>query len=166
MKNLFAAALYVPLLALGAGAAAAETRSFKSEFSISLYGLPLARTSFTTTVSGKKFKITGAVKSAGVGAIFDDTKGNIAVDGQVGGNGVRPGAYALTYVSGKRNKSTNIGFSGGSVVSTQNVPPVTAEGRMDCGSGGAAEGGERSFDGHGGARGQPCRGVQAHGAGV
>jgi hypothetical protein len=46
----------------------------------------------------------------------------------VGGNGVRPGAYALTYVSGNKNKSTNIGFSGGSVVSTQNVPPVRPKG--------------------------------------
>jgi Protein of unknown function (DUF3108) len=128
MKNILAAAMFGPLLALTTGAPAAETRTFESEFSISLYGLPLARTSFTTTVGSKKFSIKGAVRSAGVGAIFDDTRGDIAVDGQVGGNGVRPGAYALTYVSGKKNKSTNIGFSGGSVVSTQNVPPVKPKG--------------------------------------
>ena len=128
MKHPLASALFGPLLALAADASAAETQTFKSEFSISLYGLPLARTTFTTTVSGKRFNIKGAVKSAGVGAVFDDTRGNIAVDGQVGGNGVRPAAYALTYVSGKKNKSTNIGFSGGSVVSTQNVPPVKPKG--------------------------------------
>lgn len=128
MKHLLAAAVLGPLLALPAELSAGETRTFKSEFSISLYGLPLARTFFTTTVNGKRFNIKGAVKSAGVGAVFDDTRGNIAVDGQVGGNGVRPAAYALTYVSGKKNKSTNIGFSGGSVVSTQNVPPVRPKG--------------------------------------
>ena len=128
MKHLMAAALSGPLLALPAHVSAAETQTFKSEFSISLYGLPLARTNFTTIVGGKRFSIKGAVRSAGVGAIFDDTKGNIAVDGQIGGNGVRPAAYALAYVSGKKNKSTNIGFSGGSVVSTQNVPPVKPKG--------------------------------------
>ncbi len=128
MKHLLAAVLFGPLLALATDLSAAETQTFKSEFSISLYGLPLARTSFTTTVSKKRFTIKGAVNSAGVGAIFDDTRGNIAVDGQVGGNGVRPAAYALTYVSGRKNKSTNIGFSGGSVVSTQNVPPVRQKG--------------------------------------
>ena len=128
MKHLLAAGLFGPLLALCNDVFAAETQTFKSEFSISLYGLPLARTNFTTIVGGKRFSIKGAVRSAGVGAIFDDTKGNIAVDGQVGGNGVRPAAYALTYVSGKKNKSTNIGFSGGSVVSTQNVPPVRPKG--------------------------------------
>ncbi len=128
MKHVFAAALLGPMLALAADARAADSQTFKSEFSISLYGLPLARTSFTTTVSKKWFSIKGAVKSAGVGAIFDDTRGDIAVDGRVGGNGVRPGAYALTYVSGKKSKSTNIGFSGGSVVSTQNVPPVRPKG--------------------------------------
>ena len=39
-----------------------------------------------------------------------------------------PASYALNYVSGKKNKSTRIGFSGGSVVSTQNVPPVRPKG--------------------------------------
>jgi hypothetical protein len=128
MKNLLAAAMFGPLLALTANPVIAETQTFKSEFSISLYGLPLARTSFTTTVSKKRFTIKGAVNSAGVGAIFDDTRGNISVDGQVGGAGVRPASYALAYVSGKKSKSTNIGFSGGSVVSTQNVPPVWQKG--------------------------------------
>jgi Protein of unknown function (DUF3108) len=128
MKYVFAAAVFGLLPALSTDVSAAETQTFKSEFSISLYGLPLARTSFTTTVDSKRFSIKGAVRSAGVGAIFDDTRGNIAVDGQVGGNGVRPAAYALTYVSGKKNKSTNIGFSGGSVVATQNVPPVRPKG--------------------------------------
>jgi Protein of unknown function (DUF3108) len=128
MKILLAAAFAAALSAISAEACAAGTQTFKSEFSISMYGLPLARTSFTTIVGNKRFSIKGAVNSAGVGAIFDDTRGNIAVDGQVGGNGVRPASYALAYVSGKKNKSTNIGFSGGSVVSTQNVPPVRRKG--------------------------------------
>ena len=91
MKNLLAAAIFGPLLVLATDLSAAETQTFKSEFSISLYGLPLARTSFTTTVSKGRFTIKGAVNSAGVGLIFDDTRGNISVDGQVGGNGAAPG---------------------------------------------------------------------------
>ena len=128
MKYLIAATLAALLALPSEHASAAEAQMFKSEFSISLYGLPLARTSFTTSVGKKQFSINGAVNSAGVGAIFDDTRGNIAVNGQIGGGGVRPASYALTYVSGKRNKSTSIGFSGGSVVSTRNVPPVKPKG--------------------------------------
>jgi Protein of unknown function (DUF3108) len=128
MKYLLAAALAAALPVVSAAARAADAQTFKSEFSISMYGLPLARTSFTTIVGNKRFSIKGAVNSAGVGAIFDDTRGNVSVDGQLGGNGVRPASYALAYVSGKKNKSTNIGFSGGSVVSTQNVPPVRQKG--------------------------------------
>lgn len=128
MKKLLAAAVAAPLFSLTCAALGAEAQTFKSEFSISLYGLPLARTSFTTTVAKKRFSIKGAVNSAGVGALFDDTRGNVSVDGQVSGNGVRPASYALTYVSGKKNKSTRLGFSGGSVVSTQNVPPVRPKG--------------------------------------
>ena len=128
MKLMLAAAIAAQIIVVPGMALAAEAQTFKSEFSISLYGLPLARTSFTTTVSKKQFSINGAVNSAGVGAIFDDTRGNIAVKGQLGGVGMRPASYALSYVSGKKNKSTNIGFSGGSVVSTQNVPPVKPKG--------------------------------------
>jgi Protein of unknown function (DUF3108) len=123
LKSAFAAAI---LLAAATPSHSAST--FKSEFSISLYGLPLARTRFTTTVDESSFSIDGAVNSAGVGALFDDTKGTVAVAGTIGAKGTRANSYALNYVSGKRNKSTNIGFSGGAVVSTANVPPVTKKG--------------------------------------
>jgi Protein of unknown function (DUF3108) len=123
LKSAFAAAIM-----LGAASPAFAANTFKSEFSISLYGLPLAKTRFTTVVDKSSFNINGAVNSAGVGALFDDTKGTVTVSGTIGAKGTRANNYALSYVSGKRNKSTNIGFSGGSVVSAANVPPVTKKG--------------------------------------
>jgi hypothetical protein len=123
LKSAVAAAIL-----FGAASPALAANTFKSEFAITLYGLPLAKTRFTTTVDKSGFNISGAVNSAGVGALFDDTKGTVNVAGTIGSKGARANSYALTYVSGKRNKSTNIGFSGGSVVSTANVPPVTKKG--------------------------------------
>ncbi len=106
----------------------AASETFKGEFSITLYGLPLARTHFTTVVNGTKFAIDGSVLSAGVGAIFDDTRGTVAVRGIVANNGTKPSSYALKYTSGGKKKATNIGFSGGSVASANNVPPTRKKG--------------------------------------
>ena len=114
--------------AIAAFPAAAGPKNFESEFSITLFGVPLAKTRFSTRVENKKFEIGGSVRSAGVGAIFDDTRGSVAVSGSVGAAGARAASYALNYVSGKKTKSTTIGFSGGSVVSTNNVPPIRRKG--------------------------------------
>jgi hypothetical protein len=123
LKTAFAAAIM-----LGAASPAFAANTYKSEFAITLYGLPLAKTRFTTVVDEKSFSINGAINSAGVGALFDDTKGTVNVAGTIGSKGTRASSYALVYASGKRNKSTNIGFSGGSVASTTNVPPITKKG--------------------------------------
>jgi Protein of unknown function (DUF3108) len=111
-----------------ASSAMAQSSTFKSEFSITLYGLPLARTSFTTVVDEKTIAINGAVNSAGVGALFDDTKGAVAVTGAIAETGAMPSSYTLNYTSGKRKKATTIGFAKGSVVSANNVPPVRKKG--------------------------------------
>ena len=126
--SMFAKILALPMICLAGAPPVLAASTFKSEFAITLYGLPLANTRFTTVVEDASFTIDGSVKSAGVGALFDDTKGIVAVSGLVAKSGARALSYSLTYVSGKKNKSTSIGFSGGSVVSTRNVPPVRKKG--------------------------------------
>lgn len=126
--NTVGAGIVLAAILCSASAACADPNTFKSEFSISLYGLPLARTSFTTRVDGDAITIDGAVNSAGVGALFDDTRGAVTVKGSIADVGALPTSYTLNYVSGKRKKATRIGFTKGSVVSTDNIPPVRKKG--------------------------------------
>lgn len=119
--------LLCAVLAIGAPAslqAEEAEQIFSADYSVSLFGLQVARSSFTSTISSDAFAIEGSLSSAGIAQIFDDTKGTTAVSGHFSGEAVRPQSYLVRYTSGKKNKKTEITFSEGAVASTENDPPL------------------------------------------
>ena len=62
-------------VSLGTPTIAAEPTLYRGEYSLSFLGLTLARANFDSRIDEKSYEIEGSVASAGLGAIFDDTKG-------------------------------------------------------------------------------------------
>jgi hypothetical protein len=122
------AALATPLLAVfflqASGTAFAAPKKFVADYTVSLYGLTLAHTSFTSTLDGDAISIDGTIASAGVARIIDDTKGTTTVRGHLSQDGVAPDSFVIAYKSGKKNKRTEIHFADGAVSRTMNVPPL------------------------------------------
>lgn len=114
------------LAGLSIGDAAAQ--SFRSEYSVSLLGFTIARSSFDSSFLGDKFSVRGSVASAGLAQIFDSTKGTISSSGRFAGNDPRPAAYVTNYTSGRKKQKTQISFSGGNVSKTVNIPPLKKRG--------------------------------------
>ncbi|RUM97705.1 DUF3108 domain-containing protein [Pseudaminobacter arsenicus] len=110
--------------------AAAETKaaSFQSEYSLSLLGFTVARSSFSSTFQGDRFSVRGSMASAGLAKIFDSTKGTISASGRFSGPRPRPESFASDYVSGKKAQRTEISFARGNVARTVNVPPLKKRG--------------------------------------
>lgn len=117
-RIMFAAAL----ASVSAATAAAETRSFRAQYSVTLLGMPIGKASFDSTFTGDRFRIEGKVASSGVGRIFDRTNGTTLVEGAIGRDGARPQSYVLDYVSGGKKGHTTIRFSGSGVESVVNLP--------------------------------------------
>jgi len=103
-------------------------RSFRAEYSISLYGLPLARSSFTSTFHEGRFTVEGSLASAGVARLIDSTYGTVVSHGRFSGSTPQPTRYASDYQSGKKKQRTEISFSSGNVAKTVNVPPLKKRG--------------------------------------
>lgn len=123
-------ALLVPAaLVPGLGPAAAETRAFRADYTVTLLGLPVARARFDSTFSGGRFRIEGSLSSTGLARIFDDTEGTTSVEGVIEGDGVRPAAFDADYVSGRKKGRTAIRFAGGDVESVVNQPQKTRDPR-------------------------------------
>jgi Protein of unknown function (DUF3108) len=123
IKVLIAASLAASLAAcIGVSGACAET--FKSEYVVSIFGLSVAKSNFTTTVNGARYSVSGGLRSAGLAEFFDDTHGSISASGQMGAKGVVPASYVVDYTSGAKKKRTALGFSGGAVSSVSNTPAV------------------------------------------
>jgi hypothetical protein len=106
----FAAALLL------ATAAAAERQSFTADYSVTLYGLPVANGTFTSTfVTDGTVSVEGSMRSAGLARLFDSTGGNTAVAARIGSNGLEPSAFRAEYTSGRRQNAVSVRFSQGDV---------------------------------------------------
>ncbi len=101
-------------------------KKYRTEYSISVLGLRIAKSNFISTLSASDFTIEGEISSSGIARLFDRTKARTLVSGKLGGESSLPQSYALNYTSGGKAKKTLLAFSGGSVVSTQNTPPPGA----------------------------------------
>jgi hypothetical protein len=109
--------------ALAFAAPAAHAESFRVDYSVSLYGLNIAHSSFRSQIDGNSFQINGRLASAGIAKIFDSTKGTASVSGGFGTDTASANRYLINYTSGKKKKKTEVSFSNGRVTSTENVPP-------------------------------------------
>lgn len=116
------AAVLAAALAIAGTATAAET--FSGVYTVSYLGLPIARSTFTSTFDGDDVRISGSVISAGIARIFDSTTGSSSFAGRIGPEGVIPAAFTTSYKSGKKSQRTSITFVDGNVAKTVNVPPT------------------------------------------
>lgn len=98
-------------------------QKFQVDYSVSILGLNVARSSFKSTIQGNTFSLTGTLSSSGIARIFDQTNGTTSVTGRFAEGAAMPDAYVLNYVSGNKKKSTSIAFAKGAVTRTENVPP-------------------------------------------
>ena len=96
-------ALALALLAGLAGPVSAE--SFRSEYVVTLFGLPVARSNFDTTIDQRRFSINGTVRSAGFAEFFDDTKGTIRSSGAIGEAGAANAALLAVSILALNDKA-------------------------------------------------------------
>ncbi len=102
----------------------ARAETFKSEYVVSLFGLSVAKSNFTTQVDAKAYEISGTLRSAGLAELFDDTHGTITARGTLAKEKVQPASYAVDYTSGKKKKRTALSFARGGIVSIENSPEI------------------------------------------
>ncbi|GGA90808.1 hypothetical protein GCM10011491_18460 [Brucella endophytica] len=101
---------------------AAET--YRTDYEISIFGLNIARSGFETKVNNGAYDLSGTLASSGIARVFDQVDGTIHVTGSASAGGIVPSSYEVKYRMSKKNKRTAIVFSGGSVTSVENTPPV------------------------------------------
>ncbi|MDQ6432636.1 DUF3108 domain-containing protein [Mesorhizobium sp. LHD-90] len=118
------AVLALSLGMTGAAPARAEVETFKGEYTVSFLGFTIARSTFESRFEGEKFSVEGSVSSAGIAEIFDSTKGKGSASGGFAGDRTQPSAFRMDYSEGKRKQMTALKFRGGTVVSTENLPPL------------------------------------------
>lgn len=108
--------------------AAAATKS-TTRYSVRFLGLPIARAAFTTVVDGRNYTIEGHLRSAGLAAIFDSTRGATQVSGVVERDHLQARSFVVTYTSGKKKSRTEVIFRDGNVKSARQTPKPKQHGK-------------------------------------
>lgn len=117
----FLAAAAAGLVLTSAAADAAE-RVFRSEYVVSLFGLPVARAEFDSRFDERRFSIDGSLSSSGIARLFDKTTGTTKVRGVINGKGATPRRFSSAYNSGDKSSRTTIRFDAERVVKAENQP--------------------------------------------
>lgn len=114
------------MLLSAAHPAQAAVELYSAEYSITFLGIKVASSTFTSAVSDSNFRLVGSISSAGLGAMFDSTKGTTVSEGRFENSVTRPYSYVVEYNYGKTAKRTTLSFSGGRLTGMVNVPELPA----------------------------------------
>ncbi|BCH29631.1 hypothetical protein MesoLjLc_15610 [Mesorhizobium sp. L-8-10] len=110
-------------------AAKQQPRAFKADYAVTIYGLTVARSQFTSRISPDSFKLEGAISSAGLAVIFDNTRASTVATGRFSKDATLPDDYSVSYTFGKKMKRTTLAFADGKVSKVINVPPLQKRGK-------------------------------------
>jgi hypothetical protein len=111
------------LVLLGVWPADAAEQRFRGDYAVTLYGLPIGRSTFVSRFGGGRFEVEGVASSAGLARVFDNTEVRTTVAGRLAEDRLRPERYRLAYRSGKQEREVEIAFRGGRVARTRVTPP-------------------------------------------
>jgi Protein of unknown function (DUF3108) len=109
-------------LAAAAPSAAMAGERFATDYSISFSGLPVARSSFTTTVEGDTLTLSGNLSSAGLVSVFASTKASSTIVARVTEKGLQTQSYQLNVRYGDSKRETKVRFKGGDVANVSITP--------------------------------------------
>ncbi len=96
---------------------------YRTEYRVSVIGLPVARATFTTQLSDPGYTITGNITSAGIVNVFTSMNAKSTVTGtMLPGDRMQPKSYHLIYTRGKRTRTYDVQYAGGNIVQTSITP--------------------------------------------
>lgn len=96
--------------------------AYQSQYVISVIGLRIGQSNFSTTIDGGSYAIRGTMKASGVASMFSSMSGTIEVGGERRAGDVAPRTYQVNYAEGKERKSTTITYNGSSIAKVSNNP--------------------------------------------
>lgn len=118
----FASLAFALAVSFATSAAGAEIR-YRTDYSVSLGALPIAKASFLTEVNDQNYKISANFRSYGLVDIISRISGESTVSGQLSGQSMRAQHYRLVYQAGKKTSIYDVSYDNGNVTKTVVDPP-------------------------------------------
>ncbi|WP_182085150.1 DUF3108 domain-containing protein [Aureimonas sp. ME7] len=104
--------------------AGAEPLRLRTNYTISLIGLPVGRAEFRTRIDGQRYDVSGTLSSAGLAELVSSTRGTSSVSGRVRGDRLLAERYKLAYTSDGKSWSSDLRLRSGRVSGVDVAPPA------------------------------------------
>lgn len=134
--------LTMAVLAIAAGLPSATARPAerRSDYTVSLIGLPIASLSFVASLDDREYRISGTMHSSALVDIIGKARGSVEVDGRIGTEQLEARRFVVDYTYGKESHKTEMQLLNGDVKSAVSTPatrrrpanwvPVTEEHKL------------------------------------
>ncbi|OWV87909.1 hypothetical protein ATY75_21375 [Rhizobium sp. N122] len=104
-------------------ASAAEIQH-RTEYRVTLAGLPIARAAFLTKIEDDhSYKIAGSINSAGLADLVTTISAKTSVTGVVRNDRLQAQNYSLYYKTGKKARVYEVSYRNGNIISATTTPP-------------------------------------------
>mgnify|MGYP003145154849 FL=1 len=97
-----AALVSASLLFLSQPAAVAQSAGDRTDYSVSLLGIPIASLSFRTKLDGRDYTISGSLKTSFIAEVIEPTRGTITSKGRIAGDRFQANSFEVKYTSGSK----------------------------------------------------------------
>ncbi|MGF0539652.1 DUF3108 domain-containing protein [Agrobacterium sp. ES01] len=97
--------------------------SYRTDYRITLSGIPIASATFVTQLASSRYKIRGTFVSAGVADLITDISAETNVSGRLRNNQMEASHYSLVYRNGKKVRTYDVRLDGGNVTQSEIKPP-------------------------------------------
>ncbi|MCJ7994292.1 DUF3108 domain-containing protein [Rhizobium cremeum] len=106
-----------------ATSAAGQDIRYRTDYSVSLGALPIARASFLTEVNNENYKISANFRSSGLIDIISRISAESTVSGLLSGQRMQAQHYRLVYQTGRKTSVYDVSYQNGNVTKTVVEPP-------------------------------------------
>ncbi|MSU89743.1 DUF3108 domain-containing protein [Rhodobacteraceae bacterium 2CG4] len=111
------------LLALSAAAAPAQ--DMRQVYDVSIAGIPAGTATLAVNTEGERYTAEAQIRAGGlIGALFDFRFRGQASGRKVGNFALQPVSYSARRVTGRKEQSYGVSYSGGVPVAAELVPPT------------------------------------------
>lgn len=102
---------------------ASDETVYRTQYRVTLAGIPIANASFVTEMTRQRYAISGTFSSAGIVDLLTSISAETNVSGRLRGGGLEATHYSLVYRKGKKVKVYDVQMRGGNVTHSEIKPP-------------------------------------------
>lgn len=93
----------------------AQSSTHRTDYTVTMLGIPMASVKFTTRIDGAKYRISGDLRTSFLAEVIEPIRGTVLSIGKISRDKFQASEFDIQYTSGKKQYRAAMTLSGGNV---------------------------------------------------